>query len=50
MARIRCEMMMSVLQEVKGLIITLPRRKTSVHVKFQVHCSHGLHTYVWPAL
>ena len=44
---IKCEMMMSVLQEIKGLtkelyIIILSRRKSSFHAKFQVHCSHGL--------
>ena len=38
------EMMMSVLQEVKGLTILhyTSSRKTSVHAKFQEQCLHGL--------
>ena len=41
------EIMMSVLQEIKGLtkelyVFILSRRKSSFHAKFQVHCSHGL--------
>ena len=42
------QMIMSVLQEVKGLtkklyfIIYTSSRKTSFHAKFQAQCSHGL--------
>ena len=41
------EIMMSVLQEIKGLTKELyvfihSRRKSSFHAKIEVHCSHGL--------
>ena len=39
------EMMMSVLQEVKGklyFVIYTSSRKTSYHANFQVQCLHGL--------
>ena len=39
---IQCEMIMSVLQEVRGLTFYTSSRKASFHVKFQVQCLHGL--------